>query len=550
MEILYVVINLLERFYGKLFARRSVLCFFIVMFLLLTCILRVAVIVTGNYEKIQSEQITYKIDVVQHRGTIYDCNMVPITNNQPQMIAVVSPTQRCISAISRVLDEKTLSDTLATLKSNKPAVCYISEDISCDGIATTTIYNRYNENLSACHLIGYTNDEGHGVSGLELAYDDLLYSSEYVSANITCDGHGNMLKGVEPYFENDLSKTINGVVTTLDINIQTIVEKEISKMNSGCAIVAEVGNSKIRAMASVPTFDINNIAESFDDENSPMLNRALNTFNVGSVFKPCVAIPIIENNLTNVIFNCEGNLEIGDRWFRCHNLSGHGEMNLCYSLAQSCNCFFYNSALSLGGDHIYKTAAKLSTGTKIKIADGIYTVRGNLPDKSVLSNVGALANLSIGQGNLMASPVAMLNLYLAIAGDGSYYVPSVVEKTIVDGKENLYDIGYPTSVMRSDTANTLREYLKTVITDGTGVEAAPMLTTAAGKTATAQTGRYYTDKTEITNSWFCGFFPADKPQYVIVVMSDSKLSVSTASVFANIADGIAEYKRINVENDD
>ncbi len=542
--------SIMEIMFGKLFARRAVMCFFVVMLLLLSCVLRVAVIATGNYQDIQSEQITYEIKITQHRGTIYDCNMVPLTNNEKQMVAVVSPTQRCITAISHQLEGKMLSDTLATLKSNKPAVCYISEDISCDGIATTTIYNRYSDNLSACHLIGYTNAEKHGISGLELAYDDILYSNEYVSAKVTCDGKGNILKGIEPYFENDLSKTINGVVTTLDVNIQTMVEKEISKMNSGCAIVAEVGNSKIRAMASVPTFNINNIATSLDDENSPMLNRALYTFNVGSVFKPCIAIPIIENNLSDITFNCEGKLQIVDRSFKCHNLLGHGEMNLCNSLAQSCNCFFYNAALLLGNNHIYKTAAKLSIGTKIKIADGMYTIRGNLPNKSVLSNAGSLANLSIGQGNLMASPVAMLNLYLAIAGNGSYYVPSVVEKTIVDGKEDLYDIGYPTFVMQGNTASILREYLKTVITDGTGIEAAPLLTTAAGKTATAQTGRYYNDKTEITNSWFCGFFPADNPQYVIVVMSDSKLNVSTASVFANIADEIAKYKGINVENDD
>ena len=145
------------------------------------------------------------------------------------------------------------------------------------------------------------------------------------------------------------------------------------------------------------------------------------------------------------------------------------------------------------------------------------------------------------------SPVSILTLYLSIAGDGSYYLPSIVEKTLIDGKEQSYDIGNKTRVMSKTVAQTLREYLKTVITDGTGAEAAPTLTTAAGKTATAQTGRYYDDGTEITNSWFCGMFPADNPQYVVVVMSDSKLNVSTASVFAQIADGIMLLFGNNVE---
>ncbi len=507
-------------------------------------------IATGNYANIQAQQMTYKIDIARLRGTIYDCNMVPITNSISQKIAVALPTKRSVSAISNALEGEALENALKALNDDKAAICYLEDDISCDGIATTTVYKPYGDSLSACHLIGYTDDKGHGIIGLELAYDELLYSNKYISAVVTCDGKGNILKGIQPYFENDLSSVLNGVVTTLDINIQNIVEKEIAVMNSGCAIVAEVGNGKIRAMASVPTFDINNIFNSLAAENSPMLNRSLCTFNIGSIFKPSVAAAVIENDLADMIFSCEGSLEIGDRRFRCHNLLGHGEMNLCNSLAQSCNSYFYNCAITLGGEEIYKIASKLSLGSKIKIADRLYSMRGNLPNRNSLSNIGTLANLSIGQGNLMASPVAMLNLYLAIAGDGCYYMPSVVERTVEDGVKTQYDIGSPTRVMESDTAKILREYLKTVITDGTGEEAAPMITSAAGKTATAQTGRYYADKIEITNSWFCGFFPAQEPKYVIVVMSDSKLNVSTASIFAKIADGIAEYKGINVENND
>ncbi len=535
--------------YGRSFSSRAVFCFFIVMMLLLSCVLRVVVIATGNYSEIQTQQASYKINISRLRGTIYDCNMVPLTNVTPKKVAVVLPTPRSIMAITSVLEGDSLNSTLDKLKSNMPAICYIDDDITCEGIATTTVYERYGEHLSACHILGYTDAAGHGITGLEQAYDEILYSDKNVSATIITDGKGNALKGVAPYFENDLTQVLDGVVTTLDINIQAITEKAVSELNSGCAIVAEVESGKIRAMASVPTFDVKDISKSLTADNSPMLNRALCTFNVGSVFKPCVAIAAIENGFSSCFFNCEGSLEIGDRRFRCHNLSGHGNMDLCTSLAQSCNCFFYNLAINMQGTQIYNTTAKLSLGSKIKIADSIYTDPGILPSKKTLNSIGALANLSIGQGDLMSSPVAMLNLYLAIAGDGSYYVPSIVEKTIKEGVEDFYDKGSKTKVMKSETAIILREYLKTVITDGTGVEAAPTLTTAAGKTGTAQTGRYYKNA-EITNSWFCGFFPADTPKYVVVVMSDSKLNVSTASVFAQIADAIIEYSGINVQNND
>lgn len=540
----------MSKFYGRLFASRAVLSFLVVVMMLLSSILRVAVIATDDYSAVALEQSSYRINISRLRGTIYDCNMVPLTNNLLKTYAAVSPTPKGVLAVSRCAEGEALDTALDTLKTNKPAICEVQNTIDSEGIAFTTVYEQTDEKLSACHLLGYTDSSGHGVSGLQLAYDDFLYSDKFVSAVFTVDGGGDVLSGIEPDFENDMSVINSGVVSTIDINIQNITETAAAKMNSGCAIVAEVGSGKIRAMASVPTFQLKSITESLQNPNSPMINRALSAYSVGSIFKPCVAAAALEKGQGGHIFNCKGSLEIADRVFRCHNLSGHGDMNLQGALAQSCNCFFYNFAINLGGEPIYKMASSLNFGFKIKVCDNMYTPSGIIPQLQTLGNDGALANLSIGQGNLLLSPVSMLSLYLSIAGGGSYYLPSVVEKTVKDGVENLYDIGNPTRVMSADTAAALRQYLGTVITDGTGSEAAPSLTTAAGKTATAQTGRYYEDGTEITNSWFCGFFPAESPEYVAVVMSDSKLNVSTASVFAQIADGITALYGGNVENDD
>lgn len=503
---------------------------------------------TGNYSGIQAQQAAYRIDISKLRGTIYDCNMVPLTNGSSKTVAAISPTSKGIMAINSVLDGDERESVLDTLRNGKPAICTVDDAIVSEAVATTVVYEHAPKSSTACHIIGYTDSSGHGVTGLELAYDDILYSEETVSAIFTADGKGNVIKGIEPYFDNDLSIVHSGVVTTLDVNIQNIIESAMSNLVSGCAIVAEVKTGKIRALASVPTFDVDNLAASLQAENSPLLNRALLAYSVGSVFKPCVAAAAIQIGWGTHTFDCEGKLEIVDRLFRCHNLSGHGSMNLCTALAQSCNCYFYNFAITLGGSPIYKMASSLSFSSKIKLADNIYTTSGTIPQEKTLSNQGTLANLSIGQGDLLLSPVAMLTLYMAIAGDGSYYLPSLVEKTVKNGIQDYYDIGSPTRVMSRDTAETLRNYLQTVITEGTGAEAAPKSCTAAGKTATAQTGRYYENGEEITNSWFCGFFPAEAPEYVVVVMSDSRLTVSTASIFAQIADEINELKGKNIEN--
>lgn len=507
-------------------------------------------IISQDYMSVAGEQMQYKINISRLRGTIYDCNMVPLTNNSTRLVAAVLPTPRGVIALKSCADDKNIEKSLNELQENKAIVCDVEKTINSDGIAFATIYEQSSEKLLASHLIGYVDSSGHGVSGLQKAYDNLLYSDEYASAIFVKNGMGDVLDGINPYFENDLSIINNGISTTIDINIQNIVESVAAQMNSGCVIVSEVSTGKIRAMSSVPTFDINNIAQSLIGDNSPMINRAITAYSVGSIFKPLVAAVAIENGKNNSIFFCEGSKEIAGRKFRCHKLSGHGNMNLCSAISQSCNCYFYNLSQILGGSNIYKSASSLCFGNKIKLAENFYSFEGMLPQEELLDNAGALANISIGQGELLASPVSLLNLYQAIAGDGSYYMPSVVEKTLKDGVQTYYDFGEKTRIMKESTAKELREYLKSVVTSGTGTQAAPTLTTAAGKTATAQTGRYYEDGSEITNSWFCGFFPVDEPQYIVVVMSDSKLQVSTASIFAQIADKISELMRISIENND
>ena len=533
------------------FAKRSASCFILIVCLFLSAVLRVSIISMGKYNEANSNYTTYKkINVSRLRGTIYDCNMVPITNSKAKLIAAVSATPNAIIAISSQLDSKSRKDVLDELKKNFPVVCTVDNPIKCDGITTTQVYNNSDNNLPACHIIGYTDSTGHGVTGLQRAYDDLLYSEEWVKAVFEVNGKGQALRGIKPFFENNTSVVNDGVVTTIDINIQKAVDEICTQLNSGCVVVADAKNGKIRALSSAPTFEINNLAQSLNKSNSPMINRALSVFNVGSVFKPCVAAAAIEGGFSYHRFNCEGKLKILDRDFRCHKLTGHGEMNLCDSLAQSCNCFFYDVAIKMGGKKIYNKASSLSISSDIYIADNLYAKKGSLPITESLENQGTLANFSIGQGNLTASPIAVLNLYLAIAGDGSYRLPSIVEMTIKNGKKNEYILQNPTRVMSESTAKTLREYLKSVITEGTGEEAKPQFVSAAGKTSTAQTGRYYENGQEITNSWFCGFFPADNPQYVVVAMSDSHSNVSTASIFAQIADSIYELKYKNVEIED
>ncbi len=526
--------------FDKMLSRRAAICFFVITFLLLSCILRVAVISVGSYSDVLLEQSNYKITLRGNRGTIYDCNQKPITNNETTVLAAVSPTPQAITCISTLLSGDELNTVLSSLKKGKPVVCELPREVECDGITCTKVYKSTFDGTFLCHAIGYTDSVGHGVSGLQYYYDELLYNNNGTEAHFTVSGKGDVLRGIEPYFIGDTKAVSHGVVTTIDINIQSIAEQAAKGLDSGAVLIADAKSAKIRAMVSMPQYDINAVENSLESSDSPLINRNIMSYSVGSAFKPCVAAAAIECGMSGFCFECMGKTLIIDREFNCHKREGHGLMNLRTALAFSCNCYFYNFAIKIGGDKVFKMASSLGFGNEIKIADNMTVSGGSLTSKERLSNDASLANLSIGQGDLSASPVTMLQLYCAIANDGTYRIPSLIEKTIKNGKSEAYEVSSPTRVMSENTAQVLRDYLVSVISEGTGTEAAPTLCTAAGKTATAQTGRYDNSGVEITNSWFCGFFPAEAPQYVAVVMSEGPSQKSTARIFSEIADGVTK----------
>lgn len=525
--------------FWKTFTRRTFLCFTTLMLLFLSCILRVAVTATSDIQSTYRSLNCYKLKIADLRGTIFDCNMLPITNNVNKIIAAVSPTEKGTAGISSILKGEELEKVLKTLKNGEPAVCEIPKDIKTDGIVTTKIRLNSGNLTPAIHLIGYTDSDNKGVAGIEAAYDSILHSPEEVTVYFESNGKGRILEGAKAVIENDSTVTASGVITTLDINIQNIAEAAALNLEKGAVVVAEAKTGKIRAMVSRPFFDCENIQDYLKRDDSPMVNRAINAYNVGSVFKPCVAASGLENHINGIYHICKGKEQIADRFFKCHEAAGHGIIDLRGAIANSCNTYFYNFARKIGGENIYNMASTLNFGQKIKLCDGIYTSDGMLTNKSELTNEAALANFSIGQGKLLLSPVSILPLYCAIATDGTYYLPSVVEGTIINGKKEIYDKGKRTRVMSKQTADTLKDCLTAVITKGTGEEAKPETVSAAGKTATAQTGKFE-NGIEISQGWFCGFFPAESPEYVVVVFSENtkKQIKSCNQIFAEIADGI------------
>ncbi len=523
-----------QKGYWYTFGLRVIVCYILCIVLFFVSVLRLTTLSTANYTEVQTAKNGIRLTIGRQRGTIYDCNNTPLTNDKELIMASVLPTPNAIITLRSVLKGEELASALDRLKDGKPILCQLPREVDCEDIVCFRVYE---STQPSRHLIGYTDKDGKGVSGLQKAYDHLLYCEEELSLYYETDAKGRALEGVAP--EITQGNTLNGVITTIDSGIQAIAEEYSKYIEKGAIVVAEAESGKIRGAVSRPSFDSESIEIYLESEASPLFNRITNAYNVGSVFKPCVAIAGLENGITDFTYTCTGSCEIVDRFFKCHKLDGHGQLGLCEGLAFSCNTFFYNLAFKIGQDSIYKTAKSLSFGESITLCENMQTAKGNMPTQDSILNIAHLANFSIGQGELLLSPISILPLYCAIACDGSYYLPSLVEKTVENGEKITVNNGAPTRVMKSSTAEILRGYLKSVLDEGTGEKAKPKTVSAAGKTATAQTGKYDGGK-EICSGWFCGFFPAENPEYVVVVFSedDRKQALTCSEIFALIADKI------------
>ena len=522
-------------------ARRTVACFFVIIFLYFLTIMRMTVLTSKDYSSVLSEQNYTRLKISRQRGTIYDCNKIPITNNKKVNYVCVMPCESSIKKIEEILDGEEKEKTLKTLKEGKAVLLQLDKKYECDGFFYANAYTTTGN--TAIHTIGYTDSNFSAVSGIEKAYDSILNLNCTAEFVIECDAKGRPLENSVPEFVNTADTFGTGIVTTIDSEIQEIIEKYEDTIEKGAIIVTECKTGKIRALASFPTFDLNDSATLKNLENSPFLNRTINSYNVGSVFKPCVAAAAIESGNIDFCYFCSGSCQIAERQFKCHEQAGHKFTDLYSGIANSCNTYFYNLALNTDKDRLYNMIKNLKFGNSLMLCEGIYTSSGYIPKKASLSNNGSLANLSIGQGELLLSPISLSNLYTAIANGGLYYNPSLIEGTLNKGNYESFTNNYPTRCMQKSTAETLKNALRETFVNGTAESFRPNLVTAAGKTATAQTGKFQ-NNVEICSSWFCGFFPFEEPLYTVIVFSeDSKLQTkATAQIFSEIADAVTQLK--------
>lgn len=503
---------------------------------------RLARLMTGENSIAASYADEKSITLGVSRGYIYDRNLFPLVNNTEKNIAAMilnDVTKKYFTENGYSGSEISSSDVLVTFQSDKE----LEETLFCTNIKTVV---RYSDTDLCPHIIGYINSDGKGVCGIEKSFDRVLNNaSGHIGVKYTANAKGSAIAGTGIAEVNEGYNNPAGIVLTIDKDIQKLTESTLksSAIKTGAAVVMKVETGEILAMASVPDYSVNNLSEALNDPLLPFLNRALSAYPVGSVFKPFIAAAAIENGIIPPDdFFCSGKTEIGNLVFRCYNSVSHGELDLDGAIKKSCNSYF----IALGGEtkaeNIYETCSLFGFGKEIRLTGDIKSSGGNLPDVNSLSSAGALANLCFGQGDLLATPLQLAAAFNTLASNGIYKEPYLTKALVDENKEEYayYKSDDPYRAVSSETSEKINAALKSNMLEGTGKQGNSEFFSSAGKTATAQTGKYDSYGNEKLCTWFCGFFPYENPKYTVVIFSENGSSASEecAPVFKSISEGI------------
>ncbi len=340
----------------------------------------------------------------------------------------------------------------------------------------------------------------------------------------------------------------DNVFLTIDSRIQYLTEEALRAVGRGAAVVVDPNNGNILAMASVPSFDPNTFIPSIKakdwealrkDEANPLINRAVSAFPPGSTFKLVTTLAGLRKGMANVRYNCGGGVTYGDHFFHCWIAAkggSHGVLSLADAIKVSCNSYFYQYGNAAGIGAIDKTGAELGLGQE----SGIHITgeqAGVLPGPEWMAihsprekwSQAYTANVSIGQGYDLVTPLQLAMVYATVANGGISYYPRVIDKVLKpNGSPEVDDKGNPVvppagrvhSDLRKDFTpeqiELARSGLWKVVNEdgGTGRVARLKNVVVAGKTGTAQA----TDRGhEGTVAWFACFAPFDHPKYVVVV---------------------------------
>ena len=388
----------------------------------------------------------------------------------------------------------------------------------------------------ACDTVGFASANNGGELGIESQYDD-----ELTGTNGTTYSYVD--EGLEVTETQKAAVDGNNIVTTIDYNVQSVIEQCIKEYNeekpskNTAVVVADPSNGEILGMASYPTFDLNkprDISGLYTDEQIATMTddgykNALyslwtnycvsESYEPGSTFKPVTVASALEEGVVKDgdTYVCNGYEMIGPDRLKCHVYSsgGHGTLTVEQAVMNSCNPYMIHLALELGNAKFSEYQSLFGFGQTTGIDLPGETTGIVYGDK--MTTIDAACN-SFGQ-TINVNMMQMMASYCSIINGGMLYQPHVVKRIeSANGevvKENKATLIRQTVTM--STSKLLRRYLKNTVESGTAKKVAVTGYSVAGKTGTAQKSPRSENKWLIS---FIGHAPADNPKFAIYVIID------------------------------
>jgi penicillin-binding protein 2 len=533
----------------------------------------------------QRQARTYSLAIPAPRGQITDRNGLPLAQNRLSYnLAINFPTpldwndakvlafarQQITLAKGLLKRDIQISDAaiLGHYKNRGVLPLDIAEDLlptelsiiqgglPAELLLRQTYVRFYPNGSLASHIIGYTgreaplsvrpienNDlifpESEGREGLEQIFDNELRGQPGI-LHITYDKAGRKTS------ERIARQPVPGynVITTLDESLQKLCEKVLSENSKrGALVIIEPGTGEILAMVSHPGFNPNDfvpvvkasVFEAYSkDPSDPLVPRAFRSaYPAGSTFKTFVGFAALESGKVKIKdqFNCPTSFTVGDHTFNNWKKTGSGMLNFKEALTQSCNTWFYQVALKIGAATIIDYAHRVGLGRRTGIPVKSET-DGNIPTDEYMMRVhkrkiknGDVANMAIGQGDILISPLQMAQGMSVISQAGVFHQTRLVKQ--VQTIDNRVVAAYPDRVrevipVSPEINDVFRKAMVAVTSDGQGTAHRAQVKgiQVAGKTGTAQWGQR-------TAAWFAGFLPADNPRYAFAALYEGEPNDNT-----------------------
>lgn len=435
------------------------------------------------------------------------------------------------------------------------------------GVWFETEYERkYPYSSLACHVLGFTSSGNVGTWGIEEYYDSYLDGvdgREYGYVN-----NDNIMEKI-----TKASKDGNNVVSTIDLNLQTIVEKYIAQWkteynpeNIG-VILMNPQNGEIYAMASDVTYDLNNprdisayytaeeIAAMNDEQTLEAMNQMWrnyclsDSFEPGSTFKPFTVAAALEEGIIkeDQTFVCDGSESVGGWTIGCHKRTGHGTINVRQAVAYSCNDALMQIGSAMGVNLFANYQSRFNFGQKTGIdlpgeascAGLLYTADNMKPVDLAVCSFGQSFNVTMVQ--LAAGFCSLIN-------GGYYYQPHVVKEIVNTQGGIIEEVGSEPvkQTVTQSTSDIVKDGMVECVESGTGKKAAIQGYIIGGKTGTAQKLPREEEKYILSFIGFAGYENPELVCYVVVdnAATDNQASYITTTLFNSIMSEALPYLNI------